>query len=954
MRIGFHKVCNRLMAGTFFLLSLLLFGVLNAQQPINKWLEKGESARLDQAYPDAIKYFEWAARKKGDPRPYIGLGKCYRSLRDYKKAAKYFGEAVNYPSVSSETFFLLAQSLLSTGDKAGAEKWFRIYAENTPEKNQVIKWENLKTLFDKVPLDSSQLEISRFSFNTTSSDFSAVPVGPDLYFCSSRKTNSTVVHLSTINNSPLIDLFVVPDFFSPSVRRKMPKPVSGLNTKYNEGPMCFTKDLKTIYFTRNNSDSRKLKENRLSLNKLRIYRSDRENGDWSEPVDLPFNSDDFAVGHPSLDKENQKLFFVSDMPGGYGGTDIYYVHLLSDGKYGNPQNLGPKINTKGNEMFPFIAHDGTLYFASDQHLGFGGLDIFKSIPSGNSWSSVHNIGLPVNSPDDDFAYILYPDGKNGLFSSNRGKSADNDDIYEFRMNRPLFECAPQEENRYCYRFSEEGSFDFETDSSSNFIYEWDFGDGGRSFGLVVEHCFPGPGDYMVQLNLIDTVSDFVFMNEATYDVEVRDIEQIFIQSPDTVAVDEEFKISGNKSIFKGVEIKKYYWDIGGADQFTGEDFKYSFSEPGQYEIQLGVVGNEPGSSEDIQGCRSKMITVLEPERLQEINDSLGNGYLNPNDSEQMWLRYSDSLQRRQEFALVDRIKQIRDSMGSRTPIVSDGLSVDGYDFQDGDDPLDPSSTSGDPMISDWPPTPEKRNLSDPLPFDYKKSVLLTVLDEEIDTLIQLRLPAKVKGRRLLIPLKGTPLWEPGMEEQLELSLDEDLADLVVRKITGSEEPEMVLEKGGKRIASLMRKCEDCLPVSTIISYPDRDLSYEIVHFRNIKEIIEKRLVVRVSNIYFDHNSHHLRRRYQPYLDQVAKILVDNPEIRIEISGHTDRDGSNTYNDLLSKRRAYSIAKYFILSGYQLENFITNGYGESLPVDSSNTSFGKQLNRRVEFRFLPRK
>ena len=429
-----HKVFFRSLTGWICLVLLCVFGKVYSQQPIDKWIEKGESARLDQSYPEAIKYFEWAMRKESDPRPYIGLGKCYRSLRDYQNAAKYFGKAADYPDVNTEVYFFLAQSLLAIGDKKGAEKWFQIYSENTPDEEQVVKWKDLRALFEKEQPDSTQLEVTRFPYNTSSSDFSAVPIGTSLYFCSSRKTKSSIVHVSTLNDAPLIDLYKVDDYFNPDERQKPPKPLTDLNSRFNEGPMCFSSDEKTIYFTRNNSELKRARESRVSLNKLRIYKSVYEGDHWTEGESLPFNNDDYAVGHPSLSPDNSRLYFVSDMPGGQGGTDVYYVDILPGGGYGIPKNLGSKVNSPGDEMFPFIAGDGALYFASDNHLGFGGLDIFKSIPIGSiGWSIPYNLGPPINSQEDDFAYLLYADGKTGLFSSNRGKSHEDDDIYEFRI-----------------------------------------------------------------------------------------------------------------------------------------------------------------------------------------------------------------------------------------------------------------------------------------------------------------------------------------------------------------------------------------------------------------------------------------------------------------------------------------------------------------------------------------
>ncbi len=957
MKYPLHIAIRQVLRASVCLLFSIAFLKGYSQNPIDKWINKGEAARLDQSFPDAIEYFEWAMRMESDPRPSIGLGKCYWALRDYKKAAEFFGQAVNYPNIQSDIYFLLAQSLLSVGDRTGAEKWFRIYDESTPEADQVIKWEDLQYLFNKRPLDSTQLEISPLPFNTSASEFGAVPLGDALYFCSSRKTNSSIVHVSTLNDAPLVDLFFVQDFFAEDAGRKSAKPVQELNSRFNEGPMCFSKDGETMFFTRNNSELKKSVKGKVQLNKLQIYKSVWQEGHWSSGESLPFNNDDYAVGHPALSPDEQRLYFSSDIPGGYGGTDIYFVTILPSGGYGEPVNLGSKINSPGDEMFPFISSEGALFFASDYHLGFGGLDIFKSVPFGSEWAIPYNLGPPINSSEDDFAYFLYSDGKSGLLSSNRGNSYENDDLYEFKIARPTFDCSPQEQNSYCYRFTEEGSFDIESDTSAQFIYEWDFGDGTRSVGLKVEHCFPGPGDYLVQLNLIDTVSDFVFMNEATEMIEVRDIEQIFIESPDTVLVGEAFELDASKSVFEGMLVREYYWDIGGLEYQRGAAVQFAFPEPGLYEVELGLLGNREGFTEDEKGCATKQILVLEPERLQEIRDSLGNGGLDPKSPQ---YRSPDALEMQREIALVDRIKQIRDSIGldSIKPKEknTEGLSLDGYDIQ-----------IGNPGPNDFQPKPSKSSLlaketqakdeaskpkSPPTPAStFNRAVLISVIDEAIDSIYQLRLPARVQGMKLIIPILGTPLWEEGMLDEMIVDDGEGLHDFVVRKNTGSKEPEMILGRDARKIKSLLEKCSNCLPVSKYIQYPGGQLDFELIEFKDIQRIVELGLVVRISEVHFDHDSHKLRAEYHPFLDRLAVILLNNPNLGVEIMGHTDSDGTESYNERLSRKRAYAIAKYFINSGYEFDSFKPKGFGESSPVSSNKTSFGKQLNRRVEFRFF---
>jgi outer membrane protein OmpA-like peptidoglycan-associated protein len=205
-----------------------------------------------------------------------------------------------------------------------------------------------------------------------------------------------------------------------------------LNTKYHEGPMTFTRDQNFIVFTRNNSSKGKSGKSSEGIRKLKLYSSSNVDGKWVDVKELPFNNSEYSVGHPAFSPDDTQLYFVSDMPGGYGGTDIYVVEYKG-GQWGTPVNMGKEINTEGNEMFPFIDEGGNLYFSSDGHEGLGGLDVFfAELRDGVAYRGVQNTGAPINSEKDDFGFITDRSRTNGYFSSNRKKGVSDDDIYAFR------------------------------------------------------------------------------------------------------------------------------------------------------------------------------------------------------------------------------------------------------------------------------------------------------------------------------------------------------------------------------------------------------------------------------------------------------------------------------------------------------------------------------------------
>jgi len=213
------------------------------------------------------------------------------------------------------------------------------------------------------------------------------------------------------------------------------------NTKYHNSDVVFTNDFSTVYFTRNNYTNKLHKEESTGIGHLSLFKADvAEDGKWSNITALPFNNTDYSTGHPALSSDNKHLYFVSDMPGTAGKTDLYVVDILDDNSFGTPKNL-KSINTSGREMFPFVSKENILYFSSDGRKGMGGLDLYASkLENGELTDPVHLVS-PLNSKDDDFALIFNSDKKNGYFSSNRKGGKGDDDIYSFVEDEPIvFEC----------------------------------------------------------------------------------------------------------------------------------------------------------------------------------------------------------------------------------------------------------------------------------------------------------------------------------------------------------------------------------------------------------------------------------------------------------------------------------------------------------------------------------
>jgi hypothetical protein len=223
-------------------------------------------------------------------------------------------------------------------------------------------------------------------------------------------------------------------------KNSLPKLISKISTTFHEGPICFNPDETFVYYTRNNISKGKNRRDQKGIQNLKLYSAKVDaSGKWMDEVETTLNSKDYSIGHPAISNNGKTIYFASDMPGGFGGADLYMADLNPDGSIGKPINLGKDVNTEAQEMFPWISSDGLLFFSSNGHIGLGGLDVFvMSIEKdGKTFGNLTNVGKPVNSQNDDFALTFNKDGKTGYFSSNRAGGKGDDDIYSFQLTKPF-------------------------------------------------------------------------------------------------------------------------------------------------------------------------------------------------------------------------------------------------------------------------------------------------------------------------------------------------------------------------------------------------------------------------------------------------------------------------------------------------------------------------------------
>lgn len=407
----------------FFLFLSLLPAILCGQGLKKKTADK---SFYSFHYAEAIKYYESIlAKNPDDTDSEEKLAESYRQINDTKNAEKWLAKVVQRPSAKPIHKLLYAEALANEGKYDEAKKWYAAYNEDSRGQRFVDFYTNQ---MPALLANDKDYTIEEANFNSkNASDFSPTFFGDKIVFCSNRHPASNGWRKDEFKwtKSSFLDLYVADS------KGNVEKFNKKINSRYHEGPVVFYDNNNKVIFTRNNYFEGKYQESSDGINKLKLFFAEKmPDSSWGNVSPFPYNSDDYSVGHPAISADGQTLYFASDMPGGIGETDIYMCKW-ENGTWSKPINLGNEINTEGKEEFPFLDSKGNLFFSSTGHGGFGGLDIFFAENLNGKFEKPENVGLPLNSSQDDFGIIVDETGKAGYFSSDRANASAQDDIYKF-------------------------------------------------------------------------------------------------------------------------------------------------------------------------------------------------------------------------------------------------------------------------------------------------------------------------------------------------------------------------------------------------------------------------------------------------------------------------------------------------------------------------------------------
>ncbi len=407
--------------------------------------QKVKSAKTDMdklSFLSAIQTLQNILEKEDNSEAKILLAECYRLINDTENAEYWFGQVVRLPEAQPIHKLQYGRMLQINGKCDLAKEWYDQFAKEVPDD---VRGQYLVKACDYedelMTKNAGIYELASVPFNSNLDDYTPAITKDAVIFASDRDKGSAIKRQHMWTGNPFAELYEVSakkngkddDGLVEYTYGRPDKYSKSLNTKFHEASVSYSPDGKTIFFTRNNYLNGKTGKSDDGIIKLKIFYGAAKGDDsWSNLESLPFNSDEYSVAHPSVSADGSKLYFASDMPGGFGAMDLY-VSEQENGRWGPPINLGPNVNTEGNEIFPFIDAKNRLYFASDGHIGLGGLDIFYSTEKGESeWNVPVNLGYPINTTHDDFSVVFNEKGTFGYFSSDRDGGVGRDDIYSFK------------------------------------------------------------------------------------------------------------------------------------------------------------------------------------------------------------------------------------------------------------------------------------------------------------------------------------------------------------------------------------------------------------------------------------------------------------------------------------------------------------------------------------------
>ncbi len=392
------------------------------------YISSGKTAYEELKYEESINLLEKGLAKKEDFAGRMSLARAYMSTGQYSKAAESYAIVNVEPEMSDADRVEYGKALMSSGNYTKAQEIFDAILTRDRGNEVVTALSSACKNVGTLKRDSALYSVKPLDLPGLKTVYSPMPYENGILVSAEKVLPGKKDPYTGLSYTDLY--YVKKDGNSWAT----PTHMSELNGSFHDGVSCISKDGKVMYFTRSNYDGKRLAKDAENVSNTQIYYSNKSaEGNWSEPKALPFNDENFMFAHPTLSEDGKTLFFSSNKSGGFGGMDLY-KSSLQETNWSAPVNLGPNVNSTGNEVFPFYQNKDTLYFSSDSHTTIGGQDILYSVNRSGDWSKPYHLSYPINSAQDDFGIVFTESGSKGYLSSNRMGA---DQIYEFEMFNPI-------------------------------------------------------------------------------------------------------------------------------------------------------------------------------------------------------------------------------------------------------------------------------------------------------------------------------------------------------------------------------------------------------------------------------------------------------------------------------------------------------------------------------------
>ena len=912
-------------------------------------MEKGDRYYDLNLFTEAIEFY-LLATKEGKAQEkeaaMIQLGNCYRITGQFEEAEKTFQKILKNKKTPASSYLNYALALKASSKYTEAIASFEKYRTKNPSDsstaNRMIKSCLLAQhwLDEEIEYDVNLVD----KLSGEAPDFAANYYENGVFICSSREGSlKPLINFSGSEAAAALDYYFM-DISGPVDSIKPPLQFPGkLNTISHEGPGSFTKDFSTLYITKTVTSAKSKSQKRLKTLQIFVTKKDSI-GNWKVPVSaFTFNSFQYSTGHPSISKDGNRVYFMSDMPGGKGGTDIYYTQKQKNGTWGKPVNLGKPVNTSGNELFPFISDDSVLYFSSNMHPGMGKLDIFSTKQVSDSlWTEPENMRPPINTIGDDFGFVKDSKGNRGFLSSDRFNGKGADDIYTFSHHDP-FEINVEgtkiqilDQTFYdgvVYKLVNDSTKAEQILQTEKGIYSENM-EPNTSYTLVARKN----GFRYAKVSLtrqIPPIGNQISFLIRPMDKTVKVAGTLYKLDSSQTNIVSKLADSPISLLENDAEISNKHTDTTG---------RFSFN----YELTSG-----------------NSYLLIDNESIQ-VPETISNDTNRVLDSVAVLSDFPDTL--RQDTTLLTssqsmdtvKIVPLPKVFKIDTTIVAEKLLFKGMLNSDGKkmsnvalklyngDSLQQSAKSDGMGMFQFmlnSQVPEYTIFASKPGFESKEITIKTAEYKNATTAI-LRIEMIEKER---VDVNGVIKTRDTVIVNAQIDLYSSIEDVKTQLTDNNGAFKFSLNPDGEYSMTVNKK--GMLPKKVDIAMEnigengDLDLAIEMDSIK-VDEVL-------TMNIYYEFDKSDIKHASELELDKFISFMKINPNVKIEISAHTDEKGTDAYNMNLSRERARNVMNYLLEEGrIDKKRIVSKGYGESmLIVKNAQTEEEHQMNRRTEIKII---